>query len=142
MTHCQHIGVVACSAEGAALCYRTICAEGPAILGAHAHPEVTMHTYPLSKYMTFIRADDWSGVAQVEDLVRDAAVRVMRLHQKDPAVQAAMKQWGTPAEDPQSPGHRRLAEAAAVADLFELTLGAGTPLPAEQKVLLKFRAKR
>ncbi len=26
----QHIGIVACSAEGAALCYRTICAEGAA----------------------------------------------------------------------------------------------------------------
>lgn len=61
----QHIGIVACSAEGAALCYRTICAEGPAILGAHAHPEVTMHTYPLSEYMRFIYADDWSGVADL-----------------------------------------------------------------------------
>jgi aspartate/glutamate racemase len=28
-----HIGIVACSAEGAALCYRTICAEGAAVLG-------------------------------------------------------------------------------------------------------------
>lgn len=26
-----HIGMVACSAEGAALCYRTICAEGAAL---------------------------------------------------------------------------------------------------------------
>lgn len=24
----QHIGIVGCSAEGAALCYRTICEEG------------------------------------------------------------------------------------------------------------------
>jgi aspartate racemase len=28
----RHIGIVACSAEGAALCYRTICVEGAAIL--------------------------------------------------------------------------------------------------------------
>jgi aspartate racemase len=34
----QHIGIVACSAEGAALCYRTICLEGAALMGAHAHP--------------------------------------------------------------------------------------------------------
>ncbi|MCW1922361.1 hypothetical protein OKA05_07335 [Luteolibacter arcticus] len=92
----------------------------------------------IDSYQTALTADGGAS----EDLVRDAAVRVMRLHQKDPEVQAAMKQWGTPAEDSQSPGHRRLAEAAAVADLFELTLGAGTPLPAEQKPLLKFRAKR
>ena len=39
-----HIGIVGCSAEGAALCYRTICAEAPRILGPHAHPEVSMHT--------------------------------------------------------------------------------------------------
>ena len=29
----KHIGIVAVSAEGAALCYRTICAEGAALLG-------------------------------------------------------------------------------------------------------------
>ena len=77
-----------------------------------------------------------------EDLARDAALRVMRLYQQDAEVKAAMKQWGTPAQDPQSTGHRRLAEAAALADLWELALGAGTPLPAEHKELLKFRAKR
>ena len=34
-----HIGIVGLSAEGASLCYRTICAEGAAALGApHAHP--------------------------------------------------------------------------------------------------------
>jgi len=63
--HSEHIGIVACSAEGAALCYRTICAEGPAIMGAHAHPEITMHTYPLSKYMEHIYRDDWQGVAEL-----------------------------------------------------------------------------
>ena len=61
----EHIGIVACSAEGAALCYRTICAEGPALMGAHAHPEVTMHTYPLSRYMEYIYRDDWQGVAEL-----------------------------------------------------------------------------
>ncbi len=28
----KHIGIVACSAEGAALCYRTICTEAPEVL--------------------------------------------------------------------------------------------------------------
>jgi aryl-alcohol dehydrogenase-like predicted oxidoreductase len=37
----QHIGVVACSAEAASLCYRTICIEGAQLLGAHVHPEVS-----------------------------------------------------------------------------------------------------
>lgn len=61
----KHIGIVACSAEGAALCYRTICLEGAELLGQHNHPEVSMHTHPLAEYMNFIYADDWAGVAQL-----------------------------------------------------------------------------
>ena len=40
MARASHIGIVAVSAEGAALCYRTICTEGAAILGPHGHPQV------------------------------------------------------------------------------------------------------
>src|SRR6266567_6457636 len=61
----QHIGIVACSAEGAALCYRTICLEGAELLGKHGHPEVSMHTHPLAQYMTCIHANDWPGVAEL-----------------------------------------------------------------------------
>ena len=61
----QHIGIAACSAEGAALCYRTICVEGAKLLGPHAHPEVTLHTPSLSDYMAPIYADDWPGVGEV-----------------------------------------------------------------------------
>ena len=57
-----HIGIVACSAEGAALCYRTICSEGSALMGEHEHPEVSMHTHPLAEYMRYIGRDDWEGV--------------------------------------------------------------------------------
>jgi aspartate racemase len=59
-----HIGIVACSAEGAALCYRTICVEGAQLLGPHAHPEVSMHTYSLADYMACIDRGDWQGVAE------------------------------------------------------------------------------
>ena len=55
----RHIGIVAVSAEGAALCYRTICAEAAALMGPHAHPEVTMHTYSLAEYVRLIEADRW-----------------------------------------------------------------------------------
>lgn len=61
----QHIGIVACSAEGAALCYRTICTEGPRLLGAHAHPELTMHTHSLAAYMDRIYEGDWPGVGEL-----------------------------------------------------------------------------
>jgi aspartate racemase len=59
------IGIVACSAEGAALCYRTICAEAATLMGPHAHPEIAMHTFPLSDYMGPIDSGDWESVARL-----------------------------------------------------------------------------
>jgi len=61
----QHIGILAVSAEGAALCYRTICTEGEDLLGTYGHPEVSMHTFPLKEYMTPIIADDWAQVGEM-----------------------------------------------------------------------------
>jgi aspartate racemase len=61
----RHIGIVACSAEGAALCYRTICVEGAGLLGPYAHPEVTMHTPSLAEYVRLLDRDDWPGVAEL-----------------------------------------------------------------------------
>jgi aspartate racemase len=61
----QHIGIVACSAEGAALCYRSICVGGADLLGPHDHPEVSMHTHSLAEYMKCIYRDDWRGVGEL-----------------------------------------------------------------------------
>jgi aspartate racemase len=61
----QHIGIVACSAEGAALCYRTICAEGAQSLGPHAHPEVSMHTPSFAEYVQCLDRGDWHGVGEL-----------------------------------------------------------------------------
>jgi aspartate racemase len=61
----DHIGIVACSAEGAALCYRTVCLEGPQLLGPLEHPEVSMHTHSFAAYMRCIDRDDWPGVAEL-----------------------------------------------------------------------------
>ena len=69
----KHIGIVACSAEGAALCYRTICAEAPRIMGEHMHPEVSMHTFPLGEYMEGITDGDWSGS---RDLMLESAKKL------------------------------------------------------------------
>ena len=66
----RHIGIVACSAEGASLCYRTICVEGAEIFGRHNHPEVTMHTFPLAEHMRHIDANRWEDEAEL--LLRSA----------------------------------------------------------------------
>ncbi len=60
-----HIGIVACSTEGAALCYRTISLEGAEMLGRHEHPEVSLHSFSLAQYMKHVDAGDWAGVAEL-----------------------------------------------------------------------------
>lgn len=71
----QHIGIVGCSAEGAALCYRTICVEGAELLGPHAHPEVSLHTHSLAAYTACLERGDWPGVAE---LMRDSAEKLAK----------------------------------------------------------------
>ncbi len=61
----RHIGIVACSAEGAALCYRTICSEAKEFMGEHMHPEISMHTHPLGEYMPGIRSGNWREIADI-----------------------------------------------------------------------------
>lgn len=71
MSLAKRIGIVGCSAEGAALCYRTVCLEGAQYLGEHDHPEVSMHTFSLAEYMKPIDKDDWREVGEM--MLRSAA---------------------------------------------------------------------
>jgi aspartate racemase len=61
----QHIGIVACSAEGAALCYRTICLEGSTALGPNEHPEISIHTHSFADYVHSLQRGDWDGVGEL-----------------------------------------------------------------------------
>ena len=65
MSLAKQIGIVACSAEGAALCYKTICLEALPLMGEHNHPEITLNSIPMAEHMRFIREDDWEGVARL-----------------------------------------------------------------------------
>lgn len=71
----KHIGIVAGSSEGAALCYRTICLEAQEQVGRHNHPEVTMNSIPMARHMQPIIEDDWQAVA---DLMLESAEKVAR----------------------------------------------------------------
>jgi aspartate racemase len=75
VTRPRHIGIVACSTEGAALCYRTISLVGGELIGRHAHPEVSLHSHPLSDYMECITRDRWDDVA---DLMLSSAEKLAR----------------------------------------------------------------
>lgn len=70
----KHIGIVGCSAEGAALCYRTICLEAESTMGRHSHPVVTMHTIPLSEYMKHINASNGWEKPVAELILRSAEI--------------------------------------------------------------------
>jgi len=76
-----------------------------------------------------------------EEIARLAALRVLSIHKANPEVQTAIKVWGTADENKNSKGYSDLLEAASVAELFELSLGAGSPLPSDLKVFLKYKVK-
>jgi aspartate racemase len=65
MPRALHIGIVGCSAEGAALCYRTICTEGERYLGPHGHPEVSMHTLSFADHVACLDRSDLDAMAEL-----------------------------------------------------------------------------
>ena len=71
----KHIGIVAVSAEGAALCYRTICLEGATLLGPHDHPEIALHGFSLRSYQRLIDDDRWDAVGE---MILESAGRLVR----------------------------------------------------------------
>jgi aspartate racemase len=59
----KHIGIVACSAEGAALCYQTICREALALVGKNDHPRITLDSIAMARWLPAFDAGDYAGVA-------------------------------------------------------------------------------
>jgi aspartate racemase len=119
-----HIGIVACSAEGAALCYRTICAEAPVRLGPHAHPEISMHTPSLADYVRALDAGDLPAVAalMLDSATKLAAIGAEFLICPDNTIHAAL-----PLAEPRSPRPwlhiaKVVAESAEVRGLRRLAV--------------------
>lgn len=61
----KHIGIVACSAEGAALCYQTICREALASVGKNDHPRITLDSIAMAGWIPAFDAQDYAGVARI-----------------------------------------------------------------------------
>jgi aspartate racemase len=61
----KHLGIVAHSAEGASLCFRTFCQEGFAALGPNDHPDVTLDCIALARCMPAWDAGDHDSVRVV-----------------------------------------------------------------------------
>lgn len=58
------IGIVAHSAEGAALCFLTACREGAVHLGSHMHPNIVLSAVPMGLSMAGWQANDYSAVGK------------------------------------------------------------------------------
>lgn len=61
----QHIGIIAVSPEGSAVCYRLLAQRASAVPDAQDRPLITMHSIPFSRYLDAIGHDDWERVAQL-----------------------------------------------------------------------------
>jgi aspartate racemase len=64
LTSPRHIGIVACSVEGAALCLREIAAYSLQVMGAHMHPQVTLSCIAMGEWLPAFNRGDYAGVAQ------------------------------------------------------------------------------
>jgi aspartate racemase len=59
----KHIGIVACSAEGAALCFREIAAYAQQFMGEHQHPQITLSCIAVAEWMPAFNRADYAAVA-------------------------------------------------------------------------------
>ncbi len=92
----------------------------------------------LNAYANAMTAD----FTRSESIVRDAALNSLRIFEADKEVKIAMDLWGTPEEDKSSAGYVKLAEANALARLYDKAgLGSGVELPAKYKNFKEFTSE-
>jgi len=58
----KHIGIVAVSGEGAALCYRQLSRHAARL---PEQPTITIHNEPLGRYISAVRAQDWHTIGSL-----------------------------------------------------------------------------
>ncbi|MBO0792794.1 MAG: amino acid racemase [Ktedonobacteraceae bacterium] len=61
----KHVGILAHSMEGAALCFRAFCQEGFRQLGPHEHPDVTLDCIALARSMPAWEAADYASIRMI-----------------------------------------------------------------------------
>ena len=69
----KHIGIVGVTAEGASLCYKTICSEASKIMGPNNHPEISLHNHSFHRILDPFLRKDWPVVAK---LISDSVNKV------------------------------------------------------------------
>ncbi len=92
----------------------------------------------LFQYQIVITAD--GGASEV--VAADAALRILGILQADPAVKEAKVAWDAEGEPQPLVGTIGLHEAAAVAKLYEMSLGGGKLLPSKYTYFLKYSVEQ
>jgi aspartate racemase len=107
----HHLGILAHSAEGAALCFRTFCQEGFQRLGPHDHPDVTLDCIALARSMPAWDDGDHAAIRAIlaESVRRLAAAGADYFVCPDNTAHMALEQ---PGEDLLLPG-LHIAEVVA-----------------------------
>jgi aspartate racemase len=110
----EHVGILAHSIEGAALCLRELAAEGVRKLGPHAHPDVTLDCIPLAESMPAWESDDYDAIRAIlaRSAERLAAAGASFFACPDNSAHLALEQPGEPLP---LPGLHIAAEVADVA---------------------------
>ncbi|MFQ5564602.1 MAG: aspartate/glutamate racemase family protein [Parvularculaceae bacterium] len=65
MQNHKHLGVLAHSAEGAALCFLTFCREGFEKIGPHLHPDVTVDCMALGRSMAAWENGNYAEIREI-----------------------------------------------------------------------------
>jgi len=63
-TKSKHIGIVACSVEGAALCFREVAAYSRKFMGEHLHPQVTLSCIAMGEWLPAFNRGDYESLAE------------------------------------------------------------------------------
>ena len=94
----KHIGILAHSAEGATLSYRTVWQEGVRRMGAHVHPQITMSGVAMAGAMPLWEAGDLAALRQLflEDAGRLAAAGADFFILPDNTAHIALEHSGEP----------------------------------------------
>jgi len=58
----KHLGILATTPDGAALCFRAFCQDGFAELGPHDHPDVTLDCIALARSLPAWERADYQSV--------------------------------------------------------------------------------
>jgi len=61
----RHIGIVAISPEGSALCYRKLGRLATQIEDPGARPRITLHNLPFGNYLDAFHSNDWETIGQM-----------------------------------------------------------------------------